>query len=226
MAQNFEQEKIGALIKYTMKLVSDHREYLEESTLHAKKNGYRPTRTLTAADKRRMQHINTHSETVPWYDRTHGEEMDVFTATTDGARLWKRLATKANMVLRAADLAFLIQAREMHLDRREERMKDYFTKKLPPGSRVIHRTADNVPNWSLEYGYGLPMTRQHFSPYQAMFDPDVLEGLGVNLDMVGDTQHEERWALHPNECPHPMGALRPAVTWRLMAKESGAMERL
>ena len=134
MANNFEQEKIGAFIKYTMKLVSDHRAYLEEWTLHAKKNGYRPTRTLTAADKRRMQHIKPHFDTVPWYDRTHGEEMDVFTATTDGARLWKRLATKAKIVLRAADLAFLIQAREMHLDRREEHKRTISPRGCPRGA--------------------------------------------------------------------------------------------
>ena len=65
MAQNFEQEKIDALTKYTTNLVSDHKVYLEESTLYAKKNGYRPTRTLTTADKRRMQHIKAHYETVP-----------------------------------------------------------------------------------------------------------------------------------------------------------------
>ena len=218
MAQNFEQEKIDALTKYTAKLVSDHRVYMEESTLHAKKNGYRPTKTLTSADKRRMQYIKVHYETVPWYDLTHGEEMSVFTATTNGARLWKRLATKANMFLRSADLAFLTKAHEMHLC--GDDMKDHFTKTLPSGSKVIHRTTDNVPSWSHEYGYGLPMTRQPFSPYQAIRDPDVLECLGVNLDMVGDTLQEERWALHPNKCHHPMGALRPAVTRRLTDGES------
>ena len=52
------------------------------------------------------------------------------------------------------------------------------------------------------------MTRQRFSPYTAIWDPDVLEELGVNLTMVGDTMLEERWALEISEFHHPYQALR------------------
>ena len=98
MAQNFEQESIDALTKYTTNLVSDHRVYMEESTLHAKKNGYRPKKTLTSADKRRTQHTKVHYETVPWDDLTHGEEISVFTATINGSRLWKRFGNEGQYV--------------------------------------------------------------------------------------------------------------------------------
>ena len=56
MANNFVQEKSDALTRYTANLVAYHREYLRELPFQTKKNAYRPTRTLTTADKQRMQH--------------------------------------------------------------------------------------------------------------------------------------------------------------------------
>ena len=242
MAQNFVQERSDALTKYTANLVSDHRVYMEELPSQAKRNGYRPTKTLTSEDKQRMQWNKVHYVTVPWFDITQGEEMSVFTASTKGARLLKRLATKARIFLRIADLAFLTTAHEMHLQRRTDDLVDTCTKMLPSGSKVTfstsqesgvasaggtssrrssaRRTSSYVQTWSKEYVYGSPMTRQRFSPYMAIWDPDVLEELGVNLTMVGDFQLEERWALHPNEVHHSMEALRQAGTGTMTDGES------
>ena len=181
MAQNLVQEMSEGLTKYTANLVMDHRTYMEELPSHAKRNGYRPTATLTSTDKQRMQRDKVHYMQVPWYNLTQGEEMNVFTATTEGARNWKRLATKARIFMRQADLAFLTTAHKMYMQRRDDYLAHALMEALPPGSQVTvetssrrssaRRAPDNVLIWSIEYRYGLPMTRQRFSPYTAIWDP-------------------------------------------------------
>ena len=160
--------------------------------------------------------------------------MRVFTATTNGARLWKRLATKARIFLRSADLAFLTIAQEMQVHRRDEELAEAITKMLPSGSKVTismsqesgvstatgdtsgrrssaRRTSSDVSAWSKEYGYGLPMSRQAFSMYMAITDPGQLVELGVDLSLVYSPV-KGHWALEIHQCHHPMEALRQLGT--------------
>ena len=136
MAHNFVQEKSDVLTKYTANLVAHYQEYLWELPFQTMKKGYRPTWTLTTADKQRMQHNKFHPFMIPWYNLAQGEEMRVFTATTNGARLWKRLATKARIFLRSADLAFLTIAQGLQMHRRDRELAEALTQMLPAGSKV------------------------------------------------------------------------------------------
>ena len=230
MANNFVQQTTDALTRYTANLVAYHREYLRELPFQTKKNAYRPTRTLTTADKQRMQHNKSHPFTVPWYNLAQGEEMRVFTATTNGARLWKRLATKARIFLRSADLAFLTIAQEMQMHRRDTELAEALTKMLLAGSRVhismapesgsstvtgdasgrrssARQTTSDVNAWSKEFGYGLPMSGQAFSMHMAITNPAQLAGLGVDMSLVSPSV-KGQWALQIHQCHHPMEALR------------------
>ena len=232
MAQNFVQERSDALTRCIANKVA---EYREETPPRVTESGYRPTKTLTHEDKQRMRWNKAHPTVVPWYDLTQGEEMKVFTLPTKGARLWKRMGTKARIFLRSADLASLTTVHKMYTQRRDDDLADTLKKLLPSGSKVVtfstpqesgaamaegtssrrssaRRSSSDVNNWSKEFGYGLPLARQTHAPYVAISDPETLKKLGVNMKTVGDLPLKGRWALSVHECHHPMGALRQAGT--------------